>query len=130
MMHIVKLLLLLVVLIIFPGACRTPVVQGISGMEQVAAATGRELWEAADGNRKDMDLNQGTGEILVKFKPGVTRETLDRIAQENGLRIIRLVSPPGLYLLEIRTTVSEKEMIQRISRLVEVEYAEPNYTRR
>jgi len=130
MMRTVKLLLLPAVLVISLGACRTPAVQGLCGMEQGTAATGRELWEAADGNWKDMDLNQATGEILVKFKPGVTRETLDRIAQENGLKIIRLVSSPDLYLLEIRATVSEKEMIRRINSLAEVEYAEPNYTRR
>jgi hypothetical protein len=55
---------------------------------------------------------------------------VDRIAQEQGLRIVRLVSPPDLYLLEIREALSAEEMIQRIQRLVEVEYAEPNYTRR
>ena len=76
------------------------------------------------------DVNQATGEILVKFKPGVARERVDRIAQEYGLKTVRPVSPPDLYLFQVREAVSVNEMIQRLNELAEVEYAEPNHTRR
>jgi hypothetical protein len=129
-MKTLKILLVPAVLVVLLGGCRIAAGERFSGRGPETAAAGRELREATGGERTEMVSNQAAGEILVKFKPGLTREAVDRIAQEQGLRIVRLVSPPALYLLEIRDAVSAEEMIQRIQRLVEVEYAEPNYTRR
>jgi len=69
------------------------------------------------------------GEILVKFKPAVNEKRIREIAQREGLEIIKVVSPPSLYLFKIRET-SQALVNKRISDLKkydEIEYVEPNY---
>jgi len=111
---------IMVALIIFSTiSCQIPAVQ----------AAAREHQAAVSGSMIETGENSSPGEILVQFKPGVTREAVDRIAKEHGLKITRLVSPPVLYLLQTREAMSVKEAIQRLNKLTEVEYAEPNYTR-
>jgi len=71
----------------------------------------------------------GPGEILVKFKPGVTGKKIREIARREGLEKIKVVSPPGLYLFKTGET-SQALVNKRISDLQkydEIEYAEPNY---
>ncbi len=86
-----------------------------------------------DGQKRDgfMGGNGGqeykAGEVLVKFKPNIRKETIEEIAREYRLEIIKIVSPPNLYLFRIPAESSVPEMVQNLNKLDAVEYAEPNY---
>lgn len=66
------------------------------------------------------------GEILVKFKPSTGEDRVRQIAAREGLEIIKIVSPPYLYLMKSREAITEKA-ISKLKEYKEVEYAEPNY---
>lgn len=83
--------------------------------------------ESIENERKAQDGNHKAGEILVKFGSSVAEERIKEILTELHLEKIRLVSPPSLYLLRIPPGSSVQDVIERIERFEEVEYAEPNY---
>lgn len=84
----------------------------------------------SSGGGAAMHLKEDRGEILVKFKTGMTGEAAGRFAAREGLTMVRLVSEPALYLFRLPAGASLKEAIERLSACGEVEYAEPNYERR
>lgn len=113
------------------GACGNPDIRGISGQSGVVQSMDRENREAEyPGMKQSGGQNYRADEILIKFKPGVGTETIDRIAVQHGLTIIRLVSPPNLYLCRISAGSSVTEVIQGLKAVGEIEYSEPNYTRK
>lgn len=69
------------------------------------------------------------GEILVKFKPGINEERVREIAQREGLVIIKVVTPPSLYLFKARDAglALINQRISDLRKYEEIEYAEPNY---
>jgi len=67
------------------------------------------------------------GEVLVKFKRDISKEAVEKIAKESGLEIIRVVSPPNLYLLKIAGDSTVENTIKVLKKFEEVEYSEPNY---
>lgn len=130
-MKTTKVVALVALLIVILGACGNQTVQSVPGMPGFSKSADSGDRRAGDGIMKDKGGGDyRPGEILVKFKPGVAREAVDRIAGDHGLKMIRLVSPPGLYLFQIPEEGFVKEAIQRLNKLAEVEYSEPNYTRR
>ncbi len=118
------------------AACRKPDLQGAAGMREVSRPPGSPQpvdekgrgGKGTEGNGDGMQ-NFAAGEIIVKFKPRVTPETVERIARAHDLEIVKIVSPPQLYLFKIRGTVPVREIAGRLNALAEVEYAEPNYRR-
>ena len=98
---------------------------------------------SSPGNRKMVSLEEGkggsktdlgvegkdyvAGEVLVKFKKDISREAVEKIAKDSGLEIIRVVSPPNLYLLKIAGDSTVKDTIKLLKEFEEVEYSEPNY---
>ena len=72
----------------------------------------------------------GSGEVLVKFKPYVTDVEIDRIAKISGMEVMRMLSPPNLFLFKIIGNSSWREVIRSLERFEEVEYSAPNYPRK
>lgn len=69
------------------------------------------------------------GEIIVKFKPGISEKRIGDIAAKEGLDIIKIVSPPSLYLMKSRQTSPAllDKKITDLKKHKEIEYAEPNF---
>jgi hypothetical protein len=74
--------------------------------------------------------NPGSGEVLVKFKPYVTDVEIDRIAKISGMEVMRMLSPPNLFLFKIIGKSSLREVIGSLERFEEVEYSTPNLSRK
>jgi len=74
--------------------------------------------------------NPGPGEVLVKFKPYVTDVEIDRIAKISGMEVMKILSPPNLFLFKIIGNSSLREVIRSLERFEEVEYSALNYPRK
>jgi Fervidolysin N-terminal prodomain len=71
-----------------------------------------------------------SGELLVKFKTGVTRERIDEINRALGVESITYDQRLSRLHAKIPDNRSVEEMVKRYSELPDVEYAEPNYLRK
>lgn len=70
----------------------------------------------------------GRPEVLVKFKSGVSQETIQRLtAQFNDRVEDRIEAVPGLESIDDLDDADVATTVNEYSRLPEVEYAEPNY---
>ncbi len=67
------------------------------------------------------------GEIIVKFKEGVSLEKIGEINQAMGTEIIKVFSSGKLFLLRLPKDVAVLDMVEKYKRLPEVAYGEPNY---
>ncbi|WP_440954619.1 S8 family serine peptidase [Methanosarcina sp. Mfa9] len=66
------------------------------------------------------------GEILVKFKPGVSEEKIARINAGHGTQAVYASPYAGFKKLKIPKTKNVEEMVETYSRNPNVEYAVPN----
>ena len=67
------------------------------------------------------------GEIIVKFKDGVSLEKIGEINKAMGTEIIKVFSSGNLFLLRLPEDANVLDMLERYKRLPEVAYGEPNY---
>ncbi|MBU0671976.1 MAG: S8 family serine peptidase, partial [Candidatus Margulisbacteria bacterium] len=70
------------------------------------------------------------GEILVKFKPSVSAQSINLLSGKNHLKIVRALQTAGAYLFSVSDegkSISVKEMVEIYKKLSNVEYAEPNF---
>ena len=74
--------------------------------------------------------NPGSGEVLVRFKPYVTDVEIERIAKISGMEVMRMLSPPNLFLFKIIGNSSLRDVIRSLERFEEVEYSAPNNPRK
>lgn len=70
------------------------------------------------------------GEVLIKFRSQVPKERIAVVVAEMGAEVIRSYEGLRLYHLRIVSGEPLEVVIRKFSLLPEVEYAEPNYTRR
>lgn len=70
------------------------------------------------------------GEILVKFKEGVTDEGAKEIISAQGATVIKYFEGIKVYHLRLRSGQDVEEAVNEFSRIPEVQYAEPNYRMR
>lgn len=68
------------------------------------------------------------GEVLVKFKVGVTREGIDRIREAYGLSLIKRLESIGVYRFKTPSGSTVEDMVDALNEDPQVAYAEPNYT--
>ena len=68
------------------------------------------------------------GEVLVQFKPGLTRDEIDGIREAYGLSLIERIEGIGVYRLKIPRGSTGKDMVEALSDNPQIEYAESNYT--
>ncbi len=68
------------------------------------------------------------GEVLVKFKVGVTGEVIERIREAYGLSLIKRLGSIGVYRFKIPSGSTVEDTVDALNEDPQVEYAEPNYT--
>lgn len=66
------------------------------------------------------------GQVIVKFRAGTSELRQAAVLEASEARVGRALGAPGTYLLHFETAIPVTEMIERLSRHPEVEYAEPN----
>jgi hypothetical protein len=67
-----------------------------------------------------------SGEVLVKFKPGVSQERIDAVLKECGTERIAVLKDLGVQHVRIVNKEAVERVVTRLSAFQEVEYAEPN----
>jgi len=67
------------------------------------------------------------GELLVKFKEGVTDEAAQEIISGHEATIIKYLEGIKVYHLRLRSGQDVEEAVNEFSKMPEVQYAEPNY---
>lgn len=70
------------------------------------------------------------GEILVKFKPEVEKEKIDKINKKFGVEIKKELRIKNTYRLNVPPAKTINEMLKKYKEDPNVEFAEPNYIRR
>lgn len=83
-------------------------------------------------NTDDLNLNEpkdlGAPEVLVKFKPNVSQETIKRITAALNDRVEdRIEAVPGLEAIDDLDGATAEAVATQYRALPEVEYAEPNF---
>ena len=78
------------------------------------------------GKQKEPQFVQG--EVLVKFRVGVTRKGIDGIREAYGLLLIKRLESIGVYRFKIPSGSTVGDMVDALNKNPQVEYAEPNYT--
>jgi hypothetical protein len=83
---------------------------------------------AAEGTSEtDGQMRYMPGEVLVKFTPEMDTEKIETLVERLRLEVVRVVSSPDLYLLRILDEASVEEVVERLTAVEGVAYAEPNY---
>ncbi|MGH7391497.1 MAG: S8 family serine peptidase [Candidatus Rokuibacteriota bacterium] len=89
---------------------------------------GPSVYEAAGSPAREALIP--VGEILVKFKAGVTEDARRRLIEKNNLEVRRTEYPePGAVLLGTRSDQDPIEMANKLHESDLVEYASPNFAR-
>jgi thermitase len=69
-------------------------------------------------------------EFLVKFKPKVEEETINKINKKLGVEIKKKLGIRNIYCLKVPPSKTINEMVKKYKEEPDVEFAEPNYIRR
>lgn len=88
------------------------------------------LTELTNQKRKEMAMNEAQyveGEVLIKFKEGVSDERARAIIEDENATLLRVIEGTGIYHIRLQEGKDVREAIKRLSQLPEVSYAEPNY---
>ncbi len=67
------------------------------------------------------------GQLLVRFRPAVTRQRVEQLLEVDGIRQVRRIETLDTEVLQLPPWLSVPEAIERLLQYREVEYAEPNY---
>lgn len=67
------------------------------------------------------------GELLVKFRPGISEERIDWILNSIGAQAMDSIATIRLYRVRIAEPDKMAEAVAVLQGFSEVEYAEPNY---
>ncbi len=88
------------------------------------------LSEITKEKRKEMAMDRAQyveGEVLVKFKEGVSDSKAREIIEGENATVLRIIGEAGIYHIRLQRGDEVKKVIERLKRLPEVQYAEPNY---
>ncbi|MGO9613821.1 MAG: type II secretion system secretin GspD [Dissulfurispiraceae bacterium] len=69
------------------------------------------------------------GELLVKFKEGISDETAKEIIAKKKASVIRFIEGTKVYEIRLKENQDVEDAVKEFSKVPEVEYAEPNYKR-
>ena len=69
------------------------------------------------------------GELLVKFREGITDNEAQEIISRQGATVIKYFEGIKVYHLRLRSGQDVEEAVNEFSKIPEVQYAEPNYKR-
>lgn len=67
------------------------------------------------------------GEVLVKFRPEVSKDRIAVLFVNMGAEVIKTFQSRQLYHVRMRSGTSVEVAIQKFTELPEVQYAEPNF---
>lgn len=67
------------------------------------------------------------GELLVKFKEGVTDEAAREVISKNGASVITVIEGIKVYHIKLKEGQDVEDAVEEFSKIPEVQYAEPNY---
>lgn len=88
------------------------------------------LAEITRDKQKEFGVSEkrfAAGELLVKFKEGVTDEVAREIISREGASVIRVVEGIKVYHLRLKKEQEVEDAVKEFSKIPEVQYAEPNY---
>jgi general secretion pathway protein D len=91
--------------------------------ERLAEITKDKQKEFATANQQYME-----GELLVKFKEGVSVEKASSLIVQEGATVVSFNEQTNVYRLRLKKGQSVKDAIEVFSALPEIQYAEPNFT--
>jgi len=85
--------------------------------------------------REDIDMQKEKesqpeyveGEILVKFKDGVSQEEIQKFLSEYNLKVMEVIKSIEVYKLSLPEGKGVKEVLKEIEGDPRIKYAEPNY---
>ena len=80
------------------------------------------------GEAAGAEGNFAPGEVLVRFHPGVTAQRITEVEQAYGLRLIDEFAHLSVRHYAIPADTSVPTIVDLLSALPEVDYAEPNHT--
>ncbi len=95
----------------------------IKDPERMAEITRDKQKEFAVANQQ-----YAQGELLLKFKEGITKEKALQIIAGKGAEVVRFMEQLGVYHIRLKKGQSVEEAVKEFAALPEVLYAEPNYT--
>jgi general secretion pathway protein D len=67
------------------------------------------------------------GELLVKFREGITDEAAREVIAKRGAAVIKFMEGIGVYHLRLQQGQETEDAMKEFSAMPEVQYAEPNY---
>jgi len=126
-MHKLKTLMLLSAVVLLIISCSKSKERKLSNPQKPLESIQLDKIETKD---REEERDYRAGEILIKFRDHVTEEEVEEIRKELDLETIKVVSPPNLYLLRIRSGLPVHDVIESLKQYEEVEYSEPNYIRK
>lgn len=94
----------------------------IKGPERLAEITENKQKEFAVAGQRYAE-----GELLVKFKEGVSDEAAQEILSARGATVIKVIEGVRVYRIRLQKNKDVEEAAKEFSALPEVRYAEPNY---
>jgi hypothetical protein len=89
------------------------------------------VWEngwGVEGMKQPVGKPYAEGELLVKFREGVSEAQIQEILRQNGTEVTRFLRTLKVYVLRLPPGAAVEDMAKKFQSLPEVEYAEPNYT--
>jgi len=79
------------------------------------------------GAKKPTGKPYAEGELLVKFKAGVSEAAIQEVFRQNGTEVIRFLGSLKIYVLRLPPGTAVEGAVKKFRSLPEVEFAEPNY---
>jgi general secretion pathway protein D len=74
---------------------------------------------------KEKFYNQG--ELLIKFKEGISRDKAQEILSRNGATVVKYFKEINVYLVKIKHRREIEDAINKFTSIPDILYAEPNY---
>jgi hypothetical protein len=101
------------------------------GKQETSFHLQRDISRNPDGCEKERGQKQQQflpGEVLVKFKAGLTGEEIEAIREAYGLSLMKRIERIGVYRFKIPAGSTVGGIVDALNKHPHIEYAEPNYT--
>ncbi|MBI5050371.1 MAG: hypothetical protein HZC11_05775 [Nitrospirae bacterium] len=89
-----------------------------------------ELTKITEDKHKEFSMSEkqyAEGELLVKFKEGISEERIKEIISQKGASVIKFIENIKVYHLKLKKGQNVEDAIKEFASMPEVQYAEPNY---
>jgi hypothetical protein len=81
-----------------------------------------------EGANKPAGKPYAEGELLVKFREGVSEARIQEVLRQTGTGVSKFLRTVKVYVLKLPPGAPVEDMRKKFQALPEVEYAEPDYT--